>query len=135
MRWDFKNFKRSEFVCKCCGQLPEIAEIHYHGLVMYFLQPLRTHICRPVYIHSGYRCFTHNKNSPNTAVNSYHTLGKKPTIYHPCAVDFWTDLTTEDAEFYIDYHTSIDFCGYHLYDRWDNLWFIHIDWRGYKCRW
>jgi len=135
MIWNFNNFERSEFVCKHCGQLPEIAENHYYGMVMYFLQPFRTHIGKPVFIHSGYRCKIHNDNSPNTAVNSYHTLGKKPTIYHPCAVDFYTDIEPEDAVFYVEYHTAVDFCGYHLYFNKDDLWFIHIDWRGFKARW
>jgi len=135
MIWNFKDFGRSEFVCKHCGQLPEIAEIHYYGMVMYFLQPLRTHIGKPVFIHSGYRCKTHNANSPNTAANSYHTLGIKKTIYHPCAVDFWTDLPLPIVGAYIVEHTDLDFCGYHDYINEAGEWFIHIDWRGYKARW
>ena len=135
MIWDFKNFSRSEFVDKVDGSLPEIAEEHYYGMVMYFLQPLRTHIGKSIFIHSGYRTLKHNSEAPNTAANSYHTLGIKKTIYHPCAVDFWTDLTVEDIETYIDYHTATDFCGYHVYVNRQDLWFIHIDWRGYKCRW
>ena len=135
MNWAFKNFKRSEFVCKCCGQLPEIAEIHYHGLVMFFLQPLRTHVNEKVFIHSGYRCPKHNAESPNTARNSYHTLPERRTTYHPCAVDFWTDVIIPVIGAYIVEHTSLGFCGYHEYINSDGLWFIHLDWRGYKARW
>lgn len=135
MNWDFKNFGRSEFVDKLDGSLPEIAEIHYWGIVAYFLQPMRTHIKKPIYIHSGYRTIEHNNNTPNSDRNSYHTLGINPTIYHPCAVDFWTDLTVDDVETYIDYHTATDFCGYHVYTNKEELWFIHIDWRGSKARW
>ena len=135
MEWDFENFTRSEFVCKHCGEFPEIAEIHYYGMVMYFLQPLRTHIGKPIYIHSGYRCKIHNASIPHSDRNSYHTLGIRPTIYHPCAVDFWTDVSKYAIWSYIVDHTEINFCGYHLYENEQGLWFIHIDWRGYKARW
>jgi len=135
MNWDFKNFSRSEFVCKHCGQLPEIAEYHYFYMVFYQLQPFRTNIGRKVIITSGYRCPTHNKEIGG-AVRSYHTIPVNPTLYHPCAVDFYVPgLTTLQAEDIIPAIFNVNFCGYHIYFREDDTWICHIDWRGYRARW
>lgn len=133
--WNFKDFFKSEFVCKHCGQLPEIAEVNYYGLVMYFLQPLRSDIGVPIYIHSGYRCPDYNSSLPNSAVKSYHTITYPVRNYKPCAVDIWSDINYPHLLDYINKHADLNFCGYHLYFDWRGLYFIHIDFRGFKARW
>lgn len=133
--WNFKNFKFSEICCKCGCDLPARAEVRYHGLILYFLQPLRTHIGKPIHIKSGYRCPKHNSEIGG-AVRSYHTIPSKPTIYHPCAVDFWVEDTGLWAiEEYVKEHTNLNFCGFHIYTRYDDTWLTHVDWRGAKTRW
>ena len=53
-----KNFKATELSCRCCGELPNLAEARNLAWV---LQSLR-HLCNaPITINSGYRCPEHNK--------------------------------------------------------------------------
>lgn len=64
-----KNFKASEFKCKCkCGKIYIAKEL------VEKLQELRDHFGKSITVSSGYRCPTHNKNigSDNT---SPHLLG------------------------------------------------------------
>ena len=133
--WGFRNFTRSEFVCQCCGQLPSIAEIHYAGIVMCFLQPLRSRLKKKVIINRGYSCPEHNKRVGGSA-RSFHTIPEDPTVYHPCAVDFWVPgIPAPQIEFYIMDHTDLNFCGFHVYPRFGGAWYAHIDFRGVRARW
>lgn len=76
----FKNFKKSEFKCKCKGKYCN----GYPHLIAYSLvelsQRLRTHYGKSVTITSGLRCKEHNKNVGGTA-NSKHQLGQSADIY------------------------------------------------------
>lgn len=135
LNWNFPNFSKHEFVCKHCGDLPEIAESNLHGIVLYFLQPMRSHIKKVINIESGYRCYPHNIAIGGSRI-SYHTFHGGNKSRRPSAVDFWiADLSVEDIDTYVQVHTSTEFCGYKIYIRLDGTWLIHIDWRGYKARW
>lgn len=54
---DTKNFKTSEFKCKCCGKLPDTKEIADH---IQRLQKIRDYCNKPMRVNSGYRCEKHN---------------------------------------------------------------------------
>ena len=56
MKW----FKEKEFVCKCCGELPPLAQANVRALVANVLDPVREKLGRPITVNSGYRCEKHN---------------------------------------------------------------------------
>lgn len=66
---DTKNFKVSEFACKCCGQN------HILQAVIDMCQKIRTELALPVNINSGYRCQKHNAEVKG-AKASRHVLGR-----------------------------------------------------------
>jgi uncharacterized protein YcbK (DUF882 family) len=68
-----KNFKRSEFACKCCGLDTIDAELVNQ------LQILRDRIGRPIHVNSGIRCEAHNREVGGKP-NSQHLLGKAADI-------------------------------------------------------
>lgn len=76
----FKNFKKSEFKCKCkgkyCNGYP--SEIAYS--LVELLQKTRDYYKKPITITSGLRCKTHNKNVGGTT-NSKHMTGQAVDFY------------------------------------------------------
>ena len=56
MAKDTKNFKVSEFACKCCG------ENRIDQRILDMAQTIRDELGVPVKVNSGYRCETHNRN-------------------------------------------------------------------------
>ena len=69
VRHDTKNFKVSEFACKCgCGN-----EIDQRVIDM--AQTIRDALGVPVHVNSGYRCKQHNARV-NGVKGSKHILGK-----------------------------------------------------------
>jgi len=73
-----ENFDSKEFVCKCCGKLPE------HGMnpkLIELLQAIRDKIEKPLIItpHGGYRCEHQNKKSGG-AKHSQHLFGNAADI-------------------------------------------------------
>lgn len=68
MSHDTKNFKLSEFACKCCG------ENHIDQRVIELAQKLRDELNVPVLVTSGYRCKEHNARVGGVP-GSYHTFG------------------------------------------------------------
>lgn len=73
--WDTLHFKQSEFTCHHCGKNPGI----YLGLLIYLETIKLNHGGKPVFIMSGYRCYTHNKNVGG-ARYSYHRYCKAADI-------------------------------------------------------
>ena len=73
---DLKNFKLSEFNCKCCGK-NEMQQI-----MLDRLQALRDIWGNPMIVSSGYRCEAHNKKIGG-AKNSAHKLGMAVDISDP----------------------------------------------------
>lgn len=115
-----KNFDRNEFQChgkSCCGHSAPISLI-----LVQRLQSLRDRIKHPIYIVSGFRCQTWNKQIGSKAT-SQHTLGLAADIrsdrYSP-------DQLAEFAELMYDFQTG----GIGIYEN-----FLHLDIRGVAARW
>lgn len=72
-----KNFNRSEFTCQCgCGH-DRVSQV-----LVDLLQELRDLLDRPLVIHSGCRCETHNRAVGGVS-NSAHITGEAADIYVP----------------------------------------------------
>ena len=65
---DTKNFKVSEFACKCCG------ENHIDQRVINMAQVIRDELGVPVRVNCGYRCPKHNAEVGGVK-GSWHTKG------------------------------------------------------------
>lgn len=70
MATDTKNFKVSEFACKCGCKKNNIDQ-----RIIDMAQVIRDELGVPVRINSGYRCDKHNSNVGGVK-GSYHTTGK-----------------------------------------------------------
>ena len=68
-----KNFKKSEFECKCCRELPADAWMNTDALVVNLLDPVRDRFGKPIKVNSGYRCEKHNRK-----------VGGSPRSQHLC---------------------------------------------------
>lgn len=114
-----KNFRISEFRCKCgCG-----TTLH-DPLLSEYLQQIREHFGKPVYITSGYRCEKHNASIQNASKTSRHMKGQ--------AADFYVS-GVKPAEV-AKYAESIGVKGIGLYEAGDGN-FVHIDTRTSKSFW
>lgn len=82
---EFKNFKYSEFKCKCGGKYCNGYPVPFSYDLAKNLQQVRTHFGKAVHITSPLRCEQHNKNSGGTS-NSKHKKG--------WAVDFYVNGVT-----------------------------------------
>lgn len=115
------NFKISEFHCKgtSCG----CTETLHDTSLSAYLQLIRNHFGKPVYITSGYRCPTHNASVGGVS-SSQHVKGK--------AADFYISGITplEIAQF----AESIGILGIGCYDSSHGN-FVHIDTRTTKSFW
>lgn len=73
--WNFKNFKKEEFTCKCgCNlnlEYPEVVAI---------AQEIRDEFNRPIIVTSGTRCSSHNRKVGGVK-NSRHMMGKAIDMY------------------------------------------------------
>ena len=144
---NIKYFKKNDFACKCSRHnkdnpaLPEYAELNYFYLCRYFLDPLRKDCNSAVIVNSAFRCIPHNKEEGGSKY-SHHTILdtlKPETDKRPDAIDIYcTGLGHKEFDLKIKEHTDIEYCGYHIYTRFVGeqlLYFIHIDFRGFKSRW
>lgn len=71
-----KDFSKSEFTCRCCG------EVTVSAVLMAALQQLRDLAGRPISILSGYRCPDHNRKVGGTRF-SQHLLGTAADLVIP----------------------------------------------------
>lgn len=74
MKW----FRKEEFRCICCGQLP--CEENIEALVVNVLDPARERLELPIKVNSGYRCPKHNAEVGG-AVRSQHLKGEAADIH------------------------------------------------------
>lgn len=74
-----KYFDEKEFVCRCCGRIPDEARLNVEALVENVLDPARQMFGGPVVVNSGYRCPKHNKTVGGVA-NSQHMKGEAADI-------------------------------------------------------
>jgi zinc D-Ala-D-Ala carboxypeptidase len=111
-----KHFKHKEFACRHCG------EIKVDINLLEKLEQLRTAIGnRPIYINSGYRCPTHNRNVGG-AKNSQHMYGKAADIRAK-------DMSPRTLEKFADTifaNGGVGMGGQNI---------VHVDTRGHKARW
>lgn len=117
-----KNFKKSEFDCKCCCKMPPKVLANVVRTADN-LQVLRDVLGKPIKINSAYRCKTHNLASGGVK-SSQHILG------------IATDLATNNPESLYDTIEKLiekgllKEGGLGLYNT-----FVHYDTRGNKARW
>ena len=110
---DTKNFKVSEFACKCCGQN------HILQAVIDMCQKIRYELNMPVNINSGYRCPKHNAKV-SKAKSSRHMLGKAADLsFNGCA------LTILLAVHKLFLEGKLPELGYCIY--YPNKNFVHVD--------
>ncbi len=111
-----KNFKSTEFDCKCKGLCKETT---VDEKLVDILQKIRDNFQKPVTINSGYRCSAHNKNVGG-ASSSRHLTGSAADI-----------VVRDTAPIEVArYAESIGVLGIGLYD-----WGCHIDTRTSKSFW
>lgn len=115
------HFHVREFACRghgCCRE-----SLVDEDLVA-FLQKIRQHFGKPVYIHSGYRCDCHNR-AVGGAKRSRHMTGQAADIsvegMAPAAVAAYAE--------------SIGILGIGLYETAEDGYFVHIDTRPYRSFW
>lgn len=67
---NIKNFKKSEFNCKCCGQ----GRIDIR--LVKILDDIRNYYGKPLIITSGCRCTKHNNEISGSSKNSWHLISR-----------------------------------------------------------
>lgn len=116
-----KNFVSKEFDCQgrgCCSVTTLDEKI------IEYLQTIRDHFGKSIFITSGYRCKTHNTRVGGIA-NSFHTQGK--------AVDIVVSgVSSREVAKYAE---SIGILGIGLYETQKDGYFTHIDTRTEKFFW
>lgn len=112
-----RNFKRSEFACRCgCGF--DTVDIE----TLKILTRVREHYNKPLFITSGCRCPKHNAKEGG-APKSYHVQGR--------AVDFRVaGVKAKEVYDFLDEEYPYQY-GLGLYSTW-----VHLDTRsGKQARW
>ena len=115
-----KNFKVSEFACKC-GRF----DCPHYGIkqeLIDALQKLRDYAGVAIFVNSGYRCPKRNK-AVGGSKGSMHMKG--------LAADIWCEeLTPEELKKFAEEIPEFANGGIGIYD-----WGIHVDVRGRRARW
>lgn len=115
------NLTVSEFACHgkgCC------ATVKIDETLVKYIQRIRDHFGKRVFINSGYRCAKHNK-AVGGSTNSNHTKGMAADI----RVE---DVTPAEVAKYAE---SIGILGIGLYETASDGYFVHIDTRTKKAFW
>ena len=76
-----KNFKKSEFDCKCGCNMPDDVLANITKLASQ-LQYIRDNVAMPITINSGYRCEAHNSSDAVTGEILQGGLGMYQTFTH-----------------------------------------------------
>jgi uncharacterized protein YcbK (DUF882 family) len=119
-----KNFRLSEFYCKCGCTMPLHVVPHIVTLA-HQLQVLRDHIQRPITITSGYRCVQRNIDEKGS-LKSRHLIGMAADIKAVRMPPKVMMSIIEDLQngFFMKLG------GLHAYRTW-----THYDTRGTRKRW
>ena len=120
-----KNFKISEFQCKCGCEMPEDVYMNIVKLANQ-LQVLRNTIGRPIHLTNAYRCQEHNDSIKGSSSNSQHILGKAADIQ---VKGFRTEKVANLIEILISNGDMLQ-GGLGIYNT-----FVHYDHRRNKARW
>ena len=114
-----QHFTEAEFACKGDDRCGNTCVIHTDLLDA--LEVLRVDSMAPLFITSGFRCKTHNKNIGG-AKNSYHCKGMAADIYS-------NQVSVEQLSLMAEQIPAINGIG--IYDGW-----LHIDVRkGDRINW
>ena len=116
-----KNFKVSEFKCKC-GKYCQ--EIKIDEALVALLQKIRDHFGVPVTINSAYRCPVHNQNVGGVP-NSRHVKGQAADIV----------VKNVSPRKVAQYAQQIGIPGIGLYETDDDGYFVHVDTRENVSYW
>lgn len=119
-----KYFKESEFKCKCgCDTMPQGQP---NDELIDILCEIREHFGKPLVIHSGYRCPTHNAKVGG-AKSSRHIKGD--------AVDFHIEgVKTNDVyNWVVSKYDNYGIARKIIKDPFKG--FVHFDTRGFRARW
>ena len=87
-----KYFKKSEFQCKCCRQLPEDAQVNVEALADNVLDPTRERYGKPIKVNSGYRCPRNNSRVGGAKQSQHLCLGDS------AAADICTGVKTANMQ-------------------------------------
>ena len=115
-----KYFDVSEFVCHCCGKLPDDG---IDERLQNVLDAMRERVNEPLTLNCCYRCPKHNAETPGAVPDSQHVLGTAADVNVPD--DMTVDELAQVAE-----ECGADGIGYYYNDN-----FVHVDTRGYAARW
>ena len=117
-------FDLHEFVCPCCGCLPDADDQETGGMdvaLLLILHGIRWKINKPLIVCSGFRCIGHNDECGGVQ-NSQHLFGRAADVY---AEGVPVDVIAQYARDF-----GADGVGVY-YDQE----FVHIDTRGHEdCR-
>lgn len=111
------HFSKSEFACRCCGQLK------IDSALIIALERLRGLAEKPVIIHDAYRCPAHNLKVGGVP-DSEHTLGTAADVSIPeLTLQQMYELALQIPAFFAG--------GIGVYD----TSFLHLDVRSHPARW
>jgi len=111
------HFSKAELACHCCGELKIVHEL------VDALELLRTLAQRPVVVHDGYRCLSHNQQVGGVT-DSEHTRGQAADVSIPgLSLQQMFELALKVSAFF---HGGIG-----AYDGK----FLHLDIRPRAARW
>ncbi len=111
------HFSKSEFACRCCG------ELQIKMRLIDALEKLRALAGKTIVIHDGYRCAPHNQHVGGVT-NSEHTLGMAADVEIPgLSLQEMYELALQVPEF--------GHGGVGVYDGG----FLHVDVRLHASRW
>lgn len=119
-----KNFKKSEFECKCGCDMPSDVSERILELARE-LQIIRGLVRRPIKINSAYRCPNHNERAGGVS-DSQHILGAAADI----VIVGMSSEDTYDLLNKLQHSGVIMTGGLGLYNT-----FVHYDIRGRRKRW
>jgi hypothetical protein len=118
---EIEYFDRNEFACKCGGKYCDGFPVEPDRELLQILVETRKHFGQPVYINSGIRCETHNKNVGG-ASRSQHMQGTAADIRvkgeQPKTVAAYLETLLPNTG------------GIGIYDN-----FVHVDVRKNQSRW
>jgi uncharacterized protein YcbK (DUF882 family) len=118
-----KNFKLSEFKCKCGCKMPDDV-LDNIKLLANDLQTIRDYVLKPIHPTNAYRCKKHNKEVGGVK-NSQHLYGKAADLQCSITPNDLADIIEELIE-----KGKISEGGLGRYST-----FTHYDRRGTKARW
>lgn len=114
-----KYFNESEFVCNCCGRLPDGG---MDTRLQNVLDAMREAVGGPLELSCAYRCPAHNA-----------AVGGVPGSQHMDGTA--ADVLVPDGMSVNGLAEIADRCGAEGIGKYYDSLFVHVDTRGYEARW